>query len=110
MRGRLTALNREKAQEAIDNHDRLKRSYFWKSDHGNGQTRSQEERRNNFVIRFRYGGELYRYVSRVSISRYNYYYKGSFWINDEKRDVRLFKSVLSAARRQPKAKIRVRSV
>ena len=94
MRGRLTRGNRQKIEDALSNHEKLRHSYLWNGDHGNGQQRSREEEERNFAIKFQYAGEEYRYVSNVSISRKNFYYKGSFWLNDEKRDARLFKSLL----------------
>jgi hypothetical protein len=95
-RGRFTASTQAKIEEVLAHHNNLRKSYFWTLDNGNSQTRSREEKEKNFGVQFRYAGEVYRYVSSVRISRKNYYYKGSFFLDHHKRDVRLFSNLLRA--------------
>ena len=87
--------NLYKAQEAIDNHENLKSSYCWGGDNGSGQARTNRMKALNFTVRVESDGDVYEYISSVSISRTNFYYKGHFSKNGKRGDVRLFKKLLS---------------
>jgi len=91
----MTGADRIQIQKAIDNHENLKNSYCWGGDNGNGQARTNREKRLNFTVRLESDGDLYEYTSSVSISRKNCYYKGYFSKNGKRGDVRLFKKLLS---------------
>ena len=91
----MTDTDRAQIQVAIDNHQNLKSSYCWGGDNGNGTTRTNREKKLNFIITVDVDGHLYSYRSQVKISRKNFYYKGFFSKDGERGDVRLFKKLLS---------------
>jgi hypothetical protein len=91
----LTAEQREDIERALDNHDRLKSSYFW-TPRGNASSRRNDEKRYNFGVTVEYKGDVYTYDSHVQVSVKNFYYTGDFRKNDKKGDVRIFKKLLAA--------------
>jgi len=76
-------------RKALDNHEMLQHCYFW-NDNGNGKMRSHRENQLNFVVEVEHEGDAYQYTSQVRISRKIFYYKGQFFKNGKKGDVRLF--------------------
>ena len=80
--------------EAVANHEYLKKSWHWNGDQGNARSRGEREKQLNFTVEEEVGGHLYRYTSRVRISRQRFYYKGEFTRDGVKGDVRLFKKLL----------------
>ena len=82
-------------EEVLDHHDTYKNSYFWNRDNGNGQSRTARERQLNFTVSIEHDGHCYQYVSEVSISRTNFYYKGRFTKDGNKSNVSLFKKLLA---------------
>jgi hypothetical protein len=89
----LSATQVSKVNMALDNHDKLKKSYFWKSN-GNTSSRRYQESLYSMDIRFKHNHHQYRYTSDVSISCRNFRYWGAFYIDDQQKDVRLFKKLL----------------
>ena len=90
----MTEADRIEVQRALDNHENLRRSWFW-GDNGNGQQRSRQERQWNFAINVEADGHVYGYTSRVTINRKNFYYQGEFTKDGVKGDVRIFKKLLT---------------
>jgi hypothetical protein len=76
-------------QRALDNHEKLKGSYFWKN-LGNASSRRNDEKRHNFRVKVTHNGDIYEYQSHVRVSVKNFYYTGTFRKNGKKGDVRLF--------------------
>ena len=91
----LTAKQREGVERALDNHEKLKSSYFW-TPGGNASSRRNDEKRYNFGVKVEHKGDVYTYNSNVRVSVKNFYYTGSFHKNDKKGDVRIFKKLLAA--------------
>ena len=91
----LTAEQREDIERALDNHDRLKSSYFW-TPRGNASSRRNDEKKYNFGVTVEYKGDVYTYDSHVQVSTRNFYYTGDFRKNDKRGDVRIFKKLLAA--------------
>lgn len=83
----------ETVQGCIEHHEKHARAYFWVSP-SNASARRSEERRKSFTKHAFYDGDDYTFVSTVSCSCKNYYYTGEFFVNGEKKDLRLFKSLL----------------
>ena len=81
-------------QRALDNHDKLKNSYFWTTG-GSASSRRNDEKRYNFGIKIEHQGDVYTYNSNVRISTKNFYYTGTFRKNGTKGDVRIFKKLLT---------------
>ena len=90
---RLSKSQEAKVRKAIDQHEKHKKSYFWKP-FGNAANRRETERKNNWRVSFKHSGDTYAYQSCVSCSCKNYYYNGLFTINGEKRTVRAFSKLL----------------
>ena len=90
----LTAKQREGVERALDNHEKLKGSYFWKN-LGNASSRRNDEKKYNFGVKVGYKGDEYTYDSNVRVSTRNFYYTGTFRKNDKKGDVRIFKKLLT---------------
>ena len=82
-------------EEVLEHHETYKNSYFWNRDNGNGQSRGRRERQLNFTVSIEHDGHCYQYVSEVSISRTNFYYKGRFTKDGNKSNVSLFKKLLA---------------
>ena len=89
----LNQTDTDQIQRALDNHETLRKSYFW-TDNGNGPQRSRLERKLNFTVEVEVDGHAYKYTSQVSISRQNFYYTGRFSKDGGKGDVRTFKKLL----------------
>ena len=87
--------------KALDNHEKLRNSWFW-SDNGNAQSRGYQEQRLNFTVEVEHGGDVYQYTSAVGISRKNFYYKGTFTKNGKRGDVRTFNKLLAALKQATK--------
>ena len=91
----LTAKKRKDVERALDNHEKLKGSYFWKN-LGNASSRRNDEKRYNFGVKVEHKGDVYTYDSHVQVSTRNFYYTGDFRKNDKRGDVRIFKKLLAA--------------
>ena len=83
-----------KVTKALNNHEKLRNSWFW-SDNGNGQSRGYQEKSLNFTVEVEVDGHAYKYTSQVSISRQNFYYTGRFSKDGIKGNVRTFKKLLA---------------
>lgn len=79
--------------DALANHEKLKGSYWW-SPVGPASNRRKLESEYTFSIKFGYEGAKYEYTSHVTCTCKNFYYKGSFLLNGERKTVRLFKNLL----------------
>ena len=90
----LTAKKREDVERALENHEKLKGSYFW-TPAGNASSRRNDEKKYNFGVKVEYKGDEYTYDSNVRVSVKNFYYTGTFRKNGKKGDVRIFKKLLT---------------
>lgn len=87
--------NIKNIQKAVDHHEYYRNCYLWSgSDQGNGQARTRKEKELNFTIKEEIGGHHYQYISRVSIPRKRFHYRGEFTRDGIRGDVRLFKKLL----------------
>ena len=75
---------------AIDHHEQFGRAYFW-NPAGNASGRRRNEERNSFSMEIVWMGDTYAYESKVTESCKHVYYTGRFWLNGERKDVRLFR-------------------
>lgn len=91
---KLSDSQKRKVNRALENHERLKNSYFWTSS-GNAADRRARERKYSFSVSFINAGNRYEYTSAVTISTMNVYYYGKFLLNGEKKNVRLFKTLIT---------------
>jgi len=90
---KLSQSQRSKITQAIAQHERHEHSFFWKP-FGNAAYRRATERKNNWSVAFTHDGQTYQYDSDVTCSARNYYYRGTFTVNGEKRNVRAFRRLL----------------
>jgi len=91
---RLSVSQKNKLTRAVRQHTEHKHSYFWKP-FGCATTRLRTERDNTWSVRFKHDGIFYEYYSEVSCSNNNYHYRAGFYRDGEKKDVRLFKELLT---------------
>ena len=91
---RLSISQKDKINRAVKQHTEHKRSYFW-TPFGCAATRQRTEQDNTWSVRFKHDGVIYEYCSEVSCSRNNYIYRAGFYRDGEKKDVRLFKELLT---------------
>jgi hypothetical protein len=96
---RLTKSQRSKVERAIHQHERHRNSWFWKPPFL-AQRRREREISDSWDVSFKLAGNRYEYKSLVKCSAKNYYYTGSFFLNGEKRTVRLFKSLLAEKKKK----------
>ena len=89
----MTDEDRTQIQRALDNHEKLKSSYFW-ANLGNASSRRNDEKRYTFSVKVEHQGDVYTYDSNVRISTKNFYYVGTFRKNGTKGDVRIFKKLM----------------
>ena len=92
----MTDNDKAQVQKALDNHDRLKSSYFW-TPAGNASSRRNDEKRYSFNVQVVHEGNVYEYDSRVQCSARNFYYRGAFYKEGVKGSVRLFKKLIKEA-------------
>jgi hypothetical protein len=76
----------------IDHHEKWSKSYFW-TPPGSASGRRSDEKKNTFEVNIHFDKVLYSYSSDVDHSCKNVYYTGTFELNDEKKNVRLFKKL-----------------
>ena len=81
---------------ALDNHDHLKKSYFW-SPASNASGRRYNEKQYTFKVKVVHEGDVYEYSSHVQCSVQNFYYTGRFYKNVNQGDVRIFKKLLKVS-------------
>jgi len=77
----------------IKHHEKQSGAYFWRPP-STAAARRKLEADRTYARTLTIGGNVYRYESTVTCSCKNYYYRGEFTINGEKRDVRLWKKLL----------------
>ena len=87
----------EKVDRALTHHERYRNSYFWASP-SNASGRRWVGKRDSFQVQFRHEGRDYKYESAVHCSSRNVYYKGHFFIDGERKDVRAFTNLLTKER------------
>jgi hypothetical protein len=92
----LSESQQAKVHKAIDQHERHKNSYFW-SPATSASDRRWVESVNTWSVAFRHEGKRYRYDSHVSCSARNYYYSGGFFVNDNRRTIRVFRKLLKGS-------------
>ena len=96
----MTEADRMEVERALDNHESLQNTWFWK-DNGNAKTRAWKENKLNFLVEVEdSNGDVYKYCSTVSISRAHFKYRGEFTKNGKKGDVRLFKNLLAVVKKE----------
>lgn len=81
----------KKVNEAISHHEYMRNSYFWEG--GNRSQRKWKEKQNNFSIIFQYDGVKYEYRSRMSCSSRHVYSTRSFFVGEDRKNVRAFKKI-----------------
>ena len=82
-------------QNAIDTHEKYKKSYFWNVS-GNAASRRNMESKfegRDFIINL-LEGKLYVTFS-FSVSCKNVYYSMNVFLNDNKKDIRFLKKMLN---------------
>ena len=82
---KLSQSQRSKITQAIAQHERHEHSFFW-TPFGNAAYRRATERKNNWSVSFTHDGQTYQYDSDVTCSARNYYYRGTFTVDGEKRN------------------------
>ena len=87
----------EKVDRALTHHERYGNSYFWASP-PYASDRRRMEKRDSFSVKFRHEGRDYEYESAVHCSCSNIYYKGHFFVDGERKNVRAFKNLLTKER------------
>ena len=90
---KLSESQEAKVRKALLQHGKHKKSYFW-TPFGNAANRRDTESRNTWRVAFTNAGIDYAYESDVKLSAKNYYYKGRFFVDGEKRTVRAFENLL----------------
>ena len=90
---KLSPAQRRKVELALANHARFQNCYNWRSV-GPASTRRKMEKECTFAVSFTNDGNQYRYESDVSVSCSNVYYNASFYKNGERKNVRLFKTLV----------------
>jgi len=91
---KLSVSQKSKLNRAVEQHTRHKSSYFWKP-FGCASTRHRTAQDNTWSVTFKHDGVVYEYYSEVTCSWTNYIYRSGFFRNGEKKDVRLFKELLT---------------
>ena len=89
----MTDKDKALVQKALDNHDKLKNSYFW-TPAGNASSRRYDEKRYSFSVQVEHEGHDYEYDSQVQCSAKNFYYRGAFYKDGMKGSVRIFKKLI----------------
>lgn len=81
-------------EEDIAHHEQWSKSYFWTS-YGNAASRRKQEEDNSYAREIKIGEDTYTYKSSVSASCKNVYYKGTFTLNGNDKNLRLWRGLLS---------------
>ena len=82
-----------KLTRALSQHDRHKNCYFWKPG-SNASTRRRTEEQNTWTVGFTHNGTRYEYQCSVECSCKNYYYRGEFQVDGEKKTRAAFAKLL----------------
>ena len=90
---KLSKSQRSKITQAIAQHESHEPSFFW-TPYGNAAYRRATERKNTWSVSFTHAGQTYQYDSDVTCSARNYYYRGTFTVDGERRNVRAFRRLL----------------
>ena len=106
----LTKEQKVKVETVIDHHDHWKQAYFWSARGLNASARRRTENKESFEVSFKHDGVIYRYVSDVRVSCANYYYRGEFFENGEKKNVALFKRLLKAPKKDRKKTLTTKQI
>lgn len=80
-----------KINEVIKTSEKYKGCYFWTVSLSASQRRAKEFEKEEM---FEFGRKIYRIQQNLSISCKNYYYTQFITVDDEKKDIRVLKSVL----------------
>ncbi len=91
---RISKSQKTKIQRAIENHEHLRKSYFWTP--GNRSQRDYDEKRYTFEVSFTNNGTKYEYSSGYSASCRHCYYTGEFRVNGQRKTVTAFKKLINA--------------
>ena len=79
-------------EDAINFHERFRNAYFF-TPPNRANFRRSYERYHQRDISFKYGSDTYKYIGNTECSCKNVYYYGRFYINEKRKDVRIFKKV-----------------
>ncbi len=82
--------------EILKNAEKFKSCYFWDSDNGNEKARQRYEANNSRDYSFSYNGCDYHFKQSVTQSRKNTYFRPTYSINGEIKDLRLVKKLLKS--------------
>lgn len=82
--------------DIITNAEKFKNCYFWDGDNGNDKARRYYETQNSRDYHFRFNGNEYHFEHCVSQSRKNTYFRPTYSINGETKDLRLVKKLLKS--------------
>ena len=77
-----------KVNDIIEHHEKHKNSYFWTPPQ-NASSRRSEEQRKSFSVQI----GKFMFISDVSCSCKNYYYRSEFIEGSEKKNLRCFKKL-----------------
>lgn len=96
----MLVINSEEAKticnDIIKNAEKFKSCYFWDSDNGNDKARRSYEAYNSRDYSFSYNGSDYHFKQSVTQSRKNTYFRPTYSINGEIKDIRLVKKLLKS--------------
>jgi len=80
----------ERAEMAISHHKKMSNCFFY-SPPENASNRRYYEKRNSMIVEI----GIAQYVANVECSCRNIYYKGAFYFDGQKKNVRLFKTIVA---------------
>lgn len=81
-------------ESTIAHHQKHSKSYMWGGDNGNSASRRVRGNELSFTVVMSYNGVEYSYESAVTISRANFYYKGYFCVDGERKDLRAWRKLI----------------
>ncbi len=90
---RITKSQSDKIKKSIAQHAKFKNAYFW-TPPSNASGRRAMEERESMEMSFTNECNKYEYRCEVECSCRNVYYSGAFYLNGEKKSVRLFKNLI----------------
>ncbi len=83
-------------KDIIENAEKFKYCYFWDRYNGNDRARSYYGAQNSRDYHFVFNGNEYHFEQSVSQSQKNTYFRPTYSINGEIKDIRLVKKLLKS--------------
>ena len=84
--------------EIIDDCETCKYSFFWThgygSDFGNASARKTQGKKHTHEYSFKWNGKEYYFSTNLRLSRKNAYFKSYFYVDGERKDLRLARKIL----------------